>query len=163
MDFRAFDVSLSNAAMSRRRNQPREPNPLIPKKNSELPKSRHFAAYSNLIFPCSVCVWLLSRQDFSKSPFHCSFLQFKGSARFVCRNLIYSLLCASGLYQGKTSARARFPRSILLLKGPARFVCLNLICSLLSVCVASTQARLQQGYLFIVHSSYSRALQGLHA
>ena len=43
-----IDVSLNHAAMSGRCNQPRQANPLTPKKKTELQKSRHVAAYSTL-------------------------------------------------------------------------------------------------------------------
>ena len=82
----------------------------------------------------ATCVWLLSREGFSKG----SSASFNPPSQGPCKVCMFesdlSLLCADGVYQGKASARALSHCSVTFLKGSARFVCLNLIYSLLCAC-----------------------------
>ena len=93
---------------------------------------------------------------FSKGSFHCSDLLLKGCARFVCLNLIFSLLCMCALHQGKASARASFHRPIILLKGSERLVDLNLIFSLVCLCDL-----LREGFSKGSFSLFKSSSQGL--
>ena len=69
----------------------------------------------------ALCVWLLSREGFSKGSFSSSNHPFQGHCK-VCmpESDFFSLLCVCDLHQGKASARAPSHRSVLLIKGSAR-------------------------------------------
>ena len=116
---------------------------------------------SDLFF--ALCVWLLSREGFSKG----SFSLLSHPPQELCKVCMLASDLFSALCVWLLSREGFSKGSFSLLSHPSQGLCkvcmLESDLCLCSVRVASIKGRLQQGLFLIAHSSFSRALQGLYA